>query len=365
MAEHLTLVSLRRALNARAGVSEKVADDFLTALTDSIQDGLQKDDQVTISGLGTFKLQDVPARESVNVVSGERFTIAGYKKVVFAESSQQSAISNQQSAAGKQRSEDIDPIKKLGEQAEEIKDILGELNAMTASKSKKPVQVPIEAPAEVPIKPVEVQPEEKPVDVQPEEKPAEVQPEEKPAEVQPTQPTEKPETDKPEKKPFNPWLTGLITVGVFAMLLVIAYFVLRHRIVRWAEGMRSGIEQRVGDEQSANEQTIEVAIPEPEEVAEPVNPWFDDDQRTFTEFQADEIVAQDSRLAWIAKKYYGNKVYWPYLYEANKDHIDNPSLITVGTPIRVPKLSAAEKDTTTAQFQQLKEKAYQKLRIKN
>jgi len=111
MAEHLTLVSLRRALNARAGVSEKVADDFLTALTDSIQDGLQKDGQVTISGLGTFKLQDVPARESVNVVSGERFTIAGYKKVVFAESSQQSAISNQQSAAGKQRSEDIDPIR--------------------------------------------------------------------------------------------------------------------------------------------------------------------------------------------------------------------------------------------------------------
>ena len=360
MAEHLTLVSLRRALNARAGVSEKVADDFLTALTDSIQDGLQKDDQVTISGLGTFKLQDVPARESVNVVSGERFTIAGYKKVVFAESSQQSAISNQQSAAGKQRSEDIDPIKKLGEQAEEIKDILGELNAMTASKSKKPVQVPIEAPAEVPIKPVEVQPEEKPVDVQPEEKPAEVQPEEKPAEVQPTQPTEKPETDKPEKKPFNPWLTGLITVGVFAMLLVIAYFVLRHRIVRWAEGMRSGIEQRVGDEQSANEQTIEVAIPEPEEVAEPVNPWFDDDQRTFTEFQADEIVAQDSRLAWIAKKRYNEKAYWVFIYEVNRNKVKNPDHVLPGMQLRVPKLPKELSDPTDPEVKALLERLSKK-----
>ena len=132
MAEHLTLVALRRALSARAGVSEKVADDFLNALTGSIQDGLQKDGNVSVNGLGSFKIQDVPARESVNVTTGERFTIDGYKKVVFTEnSSQQSASSSQQAAASKQRSavsNDIDPLQKLGEQAEEIKDILGRTN---------------------------------------------------------------------------------------------------------------------------------------------------------------------------------------------------------------------------------------------
>ena len=85
MAEHLTLVSLRKALSARSNVSEKVADDFLAGLTSTIQEGLQKDGSVTVNGLGTFKLQDMPARESVNVTTGERITIPGHKKVVFVE----------------------------------------------------------------------------------------------------------------------------------------------------------------------------------------------------------------------------------------------------------------------------------------
>jgi phage tail protein X len=71
----------------------------------------------------------------------------------------------------------------------------------------------------------------------------------------------------------------------------------------------------------------------------------------------DEIT-YGSRLAWIAKKYYGDKAYWPYLYDANRDRIANPSAIPVGTQIRVPKLSAAQRDTTSAAFQALKEEAY-------
>ena len=124
MAEHLTLVTLRRAVSARAGVSEKVADDFLNALLGSIQQGLQKDGKVVINGLGTFALQDVPARESVNVATGERITIEGYKKVVFSEGTPR----------GKKQDEAINPIEKLGEQAEEIKGILSELDAMSTEE---------------------------------------------------------------------------------------------------------------------------------------------------------------------------------------------------------------------------------------
>ncbi len=98
----------------------------------------------------------------------------------------------------------------------------------------------------------------------------------------------------------------------------------------------------------------EEVIEEPEIVV--IEDW------SYDELLLTEKIPEGSRLAWIAKKYYGDKVYWPYLYEANKDHISNPSLITVGTPIRVPKLSEAAKDTTSAQFQQLKEKAYNAVR---
>ena len=336
MAEHLTLVALRRALSARAGVSEKVADDFLNALTGSIQDGLLKDGNVSVNGLGSFKIQDVPARESVNVTTGERFTIDGYKKVVFTEnSSQQSASSRQQAAASKQRSavsNDIDPLQKLGEQAEEIKDILGELSAMsteTPTAEESPV-IP-----EIPAAPV-----------------APAQP------VQPTQPEKPQEPQKPKetKKPFNPWLTGLITIGVFAMLLIIAYFILRHQIISWADGMRSSIEQRVGEQPSAEiidspeiseapEVTETQETPEPVVApAQPANPWLDDSQRKFTEFQRDEIVGQDSRLAWVAKKRYGEKAYWVFIYEVNRDQLKSPDYVLPGMQLRVPKLPKELRD---------------------
>ena len=51
----------------------------------------------------------------------------------------------------------------------------------------------------------------------------------------------------------------------------------------------------------------------------------------------------------MSKRYYGDKKYWPYLYDANKDRIDNPNHIKVGTPIRVPDLTAEQKDTTIEQ----------------
>ncbi len=330
MAEHLTMVSLRRALSARAGVSEKVADDFLNALTDSIQTGLQKDGQVIINGLGVFGTQNVPARESVNVATGERITIEGYKKVVFTAASGKPKANSQEQKANA----DIDPIQKLGEQAEEIKDILGELNAMSAESTEHTEETPIPVVPIVPAAPETQKQEEVPA-----------------KEEVPVTPNKKEEPAKDTKKPFNPWLTGLITIGVFAMLLVIAYFILRHKIVNWADGMRSSIEQRVSEQPAVSEPQPTLAIPEATETtdtpattevteapAQPLSPWFDDSQRKFTEFLPTETVAQDSRLAWIAKKRYGEKAYWVFIYEVNRDRLNAPDFVLPGTLLRIPKL---------------------------
>jgi nucleoid DNA-binding protein len=50
-----------------------------------------------------------------------------------------------------------------------------------------------------------------------------------------------------------------------------------------------------------------------------------------------ETMEQGSRLTLMALKYYGNKVFWVYIYEANKDKITDPNNIPVGTKIRIPK----------------------------
>lgn len=364
MAEHLTLVTLRRALSSRAGVSEKVADDFLNALIGSIQEGLQKDGSVTLNGLGSFKLQDVPARESVNVATGERFTIAGYKKIVFTAGTARGA------AAGKKTDEPIDPIHKLGEQAEEIKDILNELGAM-------PTDMPATEHVEIPIEPV-IEPV---VPIAEQAKPAAAPTEatEKPEDA-PTEPTKK---KKKPSKPFNAWLTGLITIGVFAMLLIIAYFVLRHQIVSWADGMRTTIEQRVNTDPAApaaQPSETEAAAPEAttpseslESVETPTNAtstetaaqaapaeakpaapdYFDDSQRTFTNFQPVETVGQDSRLAWIAKKRYGDKAYWVFIYEANRDKLSAPDRVMPGMQLRIPELPAELRNANDPKTQAL------------
>lgn len=77
----------------------------------------------------------------------------------------------------------------------------------------------------------------------------------------------------------------------------------------------------------------------------------------YEELITTEAIREGSRLTWMSKRYYGTKVYWPYLYDANRDVIINPSNIAVGTPIRVPKLTEAQLDTTTTAFEQLRKEA--------
>lgn len=45
------------------------------------------------------------------------------------------------------------------------------------------------------------------------------------------------------------------------------------------------------------------------------------------------------RLALLAEQYYGNKVFWVYIYEANKDVIKNPNILPVGVMIDIPAKS--------------------------
>ena len=68
---------MRRTLATRAGVSEREANTFLNALQTQLMEALKNDKQVKINGLGTFRLQAVAPRRSVNVTTGEEFTIEG------------------------------------------------------------------------------------------------------------------------------------------------------------------------------------------------------------------------------------------------------------------------------------------------
>ena len=71
------------ALSSMSTLSSNEAERFVDTFFDVIRSSLVTDKIVKVRGLGTFKLVDVEARESVKVGTGERFTIEGHSKVTF------------------------------------------------------------------------------------------------------------------------------------------------------------------------------------------------------------------------------------------------------------------------------------------
>ncbi len=77
------LDELANELAEKSDISQKQAKLFLKALVETIQKGIGDDGLVKVKGLGTFKLVDIDARESVSVNTGERVMIEGHQKLAF------------------------------------------------------------------------------------------------------------------------------------------------------------------------------------------------------------------------------------------------------------------------------------------
>ena len=381
MAEKLSWTELRKALATRAGVSEKKAGVFLSALQTQLVEALKTEKQVKINGLGTFRVQAVAPRKSVNVTTGEEIIIDGYNKLAFTPEAGvkeliEMGASPLPSPEGK--GDLIDPIQKLGAQAEEIVDILGELGQSPVKEESledAPLQDGAIAPTEPePEKPEAVEPE--PVQ-EPEPEPVkEQEPVVVPEPVFIPEPTpvveEKPQ---PKKKKSHFWRNLLICILVLLLLLGAGYWFLRKE---FSNIIASFLQPKPAETEQVEDNQVAVdtvAIDEMERQKEMIPEGAISQEQILAEFMAasDEVempeegkyeelitteaIREGSRLTWMSKRYYGTKVYWPYLYDANRDVIINPSNIEVGTPIRVPKLTEAQLDTTTTAFEQLRKEA--------
>ena len=78
-----TLQAIAAVIADRYELKSSDATAFVAAFFDQIREGLAQDKLVKVRGLGTFKLQPVKARESVNVNTGERLVINGHDKMAF------------------------------------------------------------------------------------------------------------------------------------------------------------------------------------------------------------------------------------------------------------------------------------------
>ena len=325
--EKLTWTELRKAVAEIAGTSEQEATIFLNALVDAILVGLKEDQQVKVKGIGTFALKAMAARKSVNIATGEEFTIEGYNKLTFsAEASLKESVEKRLEAP--QTVEAVkevtaDPLKKLGEQAEEIVDILADLGQAVSGGSVEVEEVQ------------EVQESSEVQEVQ--------EVEEKKEEVVEPAPAKVESVSAPNVKTKK--CNGICWIILLLLLLGIAgagwYF--RDTLQQWWQCMQDC------------QPTIEIVeeVSEVEEVLEVEELTLADQPREYVNFIGIERVGQDSRLAWIAYKYYAQKDLWVFIYEANRDIIKDPTHIRPGQHIRIPELDEKYRNLYNPELRQL------------
>lgn len=445
----LTWQELRKALAENAHCSEQEADSFLNALLESVVEGLKQDKQVKIKGLGIFSLKAVAPRKSVNIATGEDFTIEGYNKISFnAESMLKESVEKRiENSQVETMVEDLknDPIKKLGEQANEIVDILAELGQ--APETKEVITDTKKNTAEV-----ETVLEES-VAVEIASKPEITE--------KAKEPIAAPVNKKKRRWTWLLWvigailLTGAIGAAVYYQEQIIGWWQctkimerpikrsqyhdiittrktpntalqsktdeytpifgnIRETIIGWWESIQCWKEtageeidtttpistyilptqsqtstltnanigelnynctpglQLAVDTMSADtvdetvEETIEETIEEVGVMAEVIEEASEeviveetpttaliDQPREYTTFIGTEMVGKDSRLTWIAYKYYGNKDLWVFIYEANRDIISHPARVTPGQKLRIPQLENKYLDLTNPELRQL------------
>ena len=78
-----SLNNLGKALSEKSGLNQMEAELFIRKMFDVCNQGLDQDKQVKMKWLGTFKIQAVKDRESIDVNTGERIVIEGRDKITF------------------------------------------------------------------------------------------------------------------------------------------------------------------------------------------------------------------------------------------------------------------------------------------
>ena len=341
--DKLTWVELRKVVAETAHISEQEAGQFLNALLEGVMEGLKADKQVKIKGIGTFALKAVAPRKSVNIATGESITIEGYNKLTF--NAESVLKENVEKRLEQPKTEAVvaelvnDPIKKLGEQADEIVDILAELGQTVKTENGK---VKTEN-GKVKTENEEIEPIEEPVEETIEEPTEETVEESVEKVVEEEKPIAEEPTDKPTCKPTckcHKWVCWVI--GALLLLGIVGtgvYF--RATLIQWWQCMQ--------DCQPVVEEVEDVL--EVEEV--PVVVTLADKPREYVNFMKIEEVGKDSRLAWIAYKYYGQKDLWVFIYEANRDIISHPSKVRPGQYIRIPELSEEYRNLYNPELREL------------
>lgn len=324
MNNRLNIQDVAELLAERTGRTREEAERFLRLLVEAITDGVLQDQLVKVKGVGTFKLIEVEARESVHVHTGDRFLIPAHYKFAYTPDKELREAVNRPFSAF-ETTEILNPV--IGEGLEE------EVLSPTAEPEKMNVEESVEEllpDREIPLPKSEVKPEETPV--KPVESVAAAQ-----SPVQPQMPLS-------EKRSAGAWLRYVTIALLLVVVAGVFYFIGRnaaYRALQMASVSEVKQEQPVTPLKEEPADSLQVASQEEPlmesapVVDESVKP-VEEPEKPVEEAVKKVVIHRGDRLTNIALKAYGHKLFWVYIYQHNKALITDPNNVPIGTELILP-----------------------------
>lgn len=341
--DKITAQDIIDALASVDGVTKRVAEDFFRVFILSIEEALLQNESVKIKGLGTFKLQWIEPRKSVNVQTGEDILLSGYYKVNFVPDNDLKLLVNKpfehletivldENTNVKKADVKNSPepeLSVLSEQAEEIKDLLSEIQSMSSS-----VEQPIEEEL------VEI---EETIDIVVEEEVVEQMEEEKKSVEEPDKKLEaENRTLVVSKKNKWPWVAAISLIIIVVLFLLLFFY--NWNVNQWVNTYLLKKDVVVVEQVAEADHKKESVLEQPvlEEVVDEQTEWqkIFDKRLDQVEYITTIKAPRGTHLAQFSEKYYGSPYFWVYIYEANKSSISDPNKIRPNMMIKIPKLDS-------------------------
>lgn len=394
----ITFSQLCAVIAKKTAIPRKDTEDFLREFFSSVAECLEAGETVKLKGIGTFKVQKVGERKSVNVTTGEEMIIPGHSKVAFVASKEIAAavniafqafepvevaddISDEEMQAPEQAllstpdSSDttvdgesninIQPETSMQSPAAPDLDIekisATPINAETVESNDEPDEIEIE---KITPQPVTITQKPTPATESVEPLPtASITEEENTSNDDSSHPVfptvdETEQDDEIESTTTSPYIShhpakkwggfiiGLTSGIAVAACIFIALLLCNPSLYNALKGTNANPTREAAatmatatPAESTKKENAEAVITADESIKETV-PTQPSDEETI-EKEASVVydtISKTRFLTTMAKDHYGNYHLWPYIYIENQHKLGHPDRIRPGTPVVVPPL---------------------------
>lgn len=366
MNEKISFPDLVGLLSSKMNITKKEAETFLKEFFTVSTEVITSGEELRINGLGLFKPIWVEARGSINVQTGEPVEIPGHYKLSFIpDKVLREAVNAPFSSFSVEVLNDHVPIEDMtavpSQDIDENNDICNtenvELQDSKEIREKEEEDEPIE-PAHEYIQ------EDKSADEESSESTVSSQEIEKFQEeiIQPESETKVEEKEEDcyedylrksaSRKSF--WWGVLSAFGIIIICLAGGVFFMGNDspyVVKIGEYTLSLGKQSI-DSRPMNNNPELVVLPENKDTLSEMekDSVLKDSVISVSPLAAPEVkpVIETIRsgifLTTLARKYFGHKAFWVYIYEENKDVIKNPNQVPIGTRLTIPSASKYDID---------------------